>query len=265
MLGASLHLGLHQERALIDPNYPDDPKASSFATTVCHLATAYAAHARQVVPKIVAARLRLISDVKEGEHQKCSAVGGGAGVICRWYRDFWFEDSYTGYKSPVNSHARSKNEPDTKGKTRQQRDAYAKGERAKLDKILQAQVLDIAKLWDGLVDNPIALVYGPPASAPSIDPEAWNATQPAGGKWVAGYKVRYAVSFVNDASETPQGPWSEWIESAEYAKPTLCNIPYDPFFQATERKIYREFAGDDVELCGTLDNNQESRFADTRD
>lgn len=107
--------------------------------------------------------------------------------------------------------------------------------------------------------------YDAPASAPWFDPRNWAQTvQSLAGrttKWVVGYKVRYAASFVTDLGETALGPWSDWIAS-DYALPTLVNVPVGPYVATKARRIYRQFSGFDVEMLGSIDNNADKTYPD---
>lgn len=67
MTGASLHLALLQERALVDPN-ATTPSASAYAKTLEKLAKKYGEYATQTAPKILAIRLNQITEVVETTH-----------------------------------------------------------------------------------------------------------------------------------------------------------------------------------------------------
>lgn len=85
----------------------------------------------------------------------------------------------------------------------------------------------------------------PPTTAPGRDDLDWAQTVPLGSRWVAGYQVRYATSFV-DASgdESAQGPWTPWIGASPFALPMLTDIPTDPANKAVARNVYRQFMAD---------------------
>ena len=110
----------------------------------------------------------------------------------------------------------------------------------------------------------------PPTTAPGYDSQAWAQCVGTGGKWVAGYEVRYAATFVNASGETDRGPWSSWIAGTPYALPTLMNVPTDASGNATSRNVYRQFLADyssgnpsaGVAMVGRLDDNTTARFAD---
>jgi hypothetical protein len=112
--------------------------------------------------------------------------------------------------------------------------------------------------------------FMPPTTTITTDPTRWAQRVPI-GKWVPGYRVRYAVTFVNAAgSETDRGPWTPWFSHEPYALPLLFNIPIDASGRAVKRKVYRQFydAVEDanpeagVEFVGELDNNTATELQD---
>jgi hypothetical protein len=110
----------------------------------------------------------------------------------------------------------------------------------------------------------------PPASYPTTDYRHWAQVVPI-GKWVPGYKVRYAVTFVDiNGKETDRGPWTPWFSNDGYALPLLFNIPIDSTNRAVGRKVYRQFYSDvvngdlqaGVQLVGQLNDNKTTMLQD---
>ena len=112
--------------------------------------------------------------------------------------------------------------------------------------------------------------YLPPATTITTEPTRWAQLVPI-GKWVKGYLVRYAVTFVDATGhETDRGPWTPWFTGEPYALPMLFNIPVDASGRAVKRKVYRQFYADvedanpngGVEFVGELDNNTGTELQD---
>jgi hypothetical protein len=91
------------------------------------------------------------------------------------------------------------------------------------------------------------------------------------GKWISGFMVRYAMSYVDaQGNETDRGPWTPWFTDSTRALPVLFNVPLDASHRAVERKIYRQFYADvdnanpegGVELVGQLAGNTTTQFTD---
>ncbi|WP_019588102.1 hypothetical protein [Deinococcus apachensis] len=121
----------------------------------------------------------------------------------------------------------------------------------------------------------------PPTTAPSYDPLDWYDNAPQGSRWVVGYQVRYAVTFVDAAgNETDRGPWTNWFSGnyvdnngtpQAYVEPKLINIATDPTGKAVARNVYRQFLVDysstnpsaGVTKVLTLNDNTTTSAADT--
>ncbi len=90
MLGANLHIALNQERALVDPDYRDNPAESPYAKTAANLAKLYAAYARAAAPNVVDLRVKQVTGIKNKHETHCQ---GGPAAHCTtiWY--YWFEDA----------------------------------------------------------------------------------------------------------------------------------------------------------------------------
>jgi hypothetical protein len=110
----------------------------------------------------------------------------------------------------------------------------------------------------------------PPSTVVTTNPNDWTANLPI-GKWVSGFMVRYAVSYVDaQGNETDRGPWTPWFTNSTRALPVLFNVPLDASHRAVERKIYRQFYADvdnanpegGVELVGQLADNTTTQFTD---
>ena len=265
MLGANMHIGLNQERALVDPNHVKDPQNSGYAHTAANLAKAYSGYARKAAPQVEKRRLAQVSGVKEHYWSSC-----GQGH-CTTFFEYWFEDSNGGYRSKTYSwNTAEKHPPPAEKQAKEARAAYVKKIRAGLQ--LQSQVYDVADYWDKVAKDPISLRYGPPISAPSLDPSGWAGQVPVrrSRNWVEGYQVRYAVSFAEGRTETPKGPWwspdgadtEGYLDGSPKAQPSLTEIPTDPFLRATSRKLYRQFKGGKIKLLATLRNNTDKSYQD---
>jgi hypothetical protein len=98
-----------------------------------------------------------------------------------------------------------------------------------------------------------------PTSAPSV--KFWAQHAPFDHKWKANTQVRYAVSFVTPEGEGALGPWNAW-DGAGWALAYLQDIPTDPSGKATSRKIYRQFAGGQPAVIGTLHDNTTTEYQD---
>lgn len=79
-----------------------------------------------------------------------------------------------------------------------------------------------------------------PTAAPSIAKHGWQTQQPRPPRWVEGNQVRYAVKFFNELSDSPLGPWSDWVTLGDHFLPTLEKIPTLDR-RAPGRIIYRQF------------------------
>lgn len=274
MLGANMHIALNQERALVDPQYVDDPANSAYAQTAARLAINYAEYARKTAPTIKKQRLKQITDVKSDSSTHCS---GGAAAHCTTNSWYWFEDKNNGYKSQTYSQSSAdKNAPDARSDAEKARKQYYNNISRDMDNTLKTQVYDVAAYWDQVAKNPVnteGLLFPPPTSAPVQDPQHWAQRTPFrdSKKWVPGYHVRYAVSFVYETGESVNGPWwspngadSEgYLNADPWALPVLMNIPTDPNGIAKARKIHRQFKGFDAEVIGTINNNTDTRFQDS--
>jgi hypothetical protein len=271
MLGANLHIALNQERALEDPDYSDDPSVSPFARTAANLATLYADYARKAAPKVKELRLNQVTDIKSSHETHCQ---GGPAAHCTTIWSYWFEDNnpQPKYKSKEYSYVDGGkgSHDDAKPQAQQARKAYlAKVER---ELNLKEQVFDVAAYWDKIAANPIPMAYSPPTTAPGLDPGGWAGQTPVQGsrKWRDGYRVRYAVSFIQGTKETAKGPWwsptgadaAGYLAGAPNAMPTLTDIPIDRFYHADGRVLYRQFEGAGEERIARLDDNQTSRYQD---
>ncbi len=110
----------------------------------------------------------------------------------------------------------------------------------------------------------------PPSGFPTTSNDAWAQKVPF-GRWVSGYQVRYALSYIDtNGKETDRGPWTAWFSNPGYALPHLYNISIASDSRVTGRKIYRQFYSDvqngnlsaGVELIGTLSDNKTTDFQD---
>ncbi len=110
----------------------------------------------------------------------------------------------------------------------------------------------------------------PPTTVVTTNPSYWTEHLPF-GKWVSGFQVRYAVSFVDaQGQETDRGPWTPWFGNPDYALPILFDVPTGPSNTVVKRRIYRQFYADvddsnpqgGVELVGEIDDNTTTQFRD---
>ena len=86
------------------------------------------------------------------------------------------------------------------------------------------------------------------------------------GPWVRGYSVSYAVSF-HDAKTGRESPRSEWWGPKTdpkhlYGGFGLIRVPVDRTGQATARRIWRRFDGEEERLIGEIPDNVTTRFQD---
>ena len=271
MIAANLHIGLNQERALVDPYFSDDPSTSPYAATAANLAKLYAAYVRAAAPRVKALRLSQITPIKSSHESYCQ---GGAAAHCTTIWTYWFEDNNAKpkYRSKEYSFVDGGKGGTNKAKpqAQQARKAYAARIERELD--LKGQVLDVAAYWDKIAEHPIPMAYAAPTTAPGLDPAAWAGQTPVPGSrtWRDGYRVRYAVSFVQGGKETGKGPWwspagadaNGYLAASPNALPTLTAIPIDPFYHADGRVLYRQFDGAAEERAALLDDNQTTRFQD---
>ncbi len=270
LLGANLHIALNQERALVDPDYVDDPSASPYATTAANLAKLYADYAEAAVEGVVSARLKQVTGVLVDHKTHCT---GGAASRCTttWY--YWFEDRNPKpiYKSKVyHYNDQQKDPPPAEKNATNARKTYIKD----LESKLRVGVPEVVKHWREIQKNPIAMSYAAPASAPLPDADGWAGSTPVkrSKKWKAGYKVRYAVSYYFNRQETAKGPWwspdgadkEGYFDGTPQAMPTLIELPIDPFYHAEGRRVYRQFEGYREELIATIRDNMTTRFNDTK-
>ncbi len=270
MLGANLHIALNQERALVDPDYADDPGASPYARTAANLARSYADYARNAAPGVQAARLKQITAILEDHVTSCS-WGQAARCTTTWF--FWFEDANPRpkYRSATYSYNDAdKQHPDVRAQAAKARKTYVAAVVKALN--LQAQVYAVAEYWDRIGKDPIALRYAPPKSAPGLDPKGWAGRTPVAGsrRWRDGYRVRYAVSYYDARGETAKGPWwapagadkDGYLAGAPNALPRLTGLPVDPFWHAEGRRLYRQFDGFAEEALATIPDNRTTEYVD---
>lgn len=267
MLGANLHIALNQERALVDPDYQDDPRSSPYARTAVNLARTYAAYARAVAPRLKELRLGQITGIKEDSYTTCPG-GSAAPCTTRWW--YWFEDGNPKPKyvsEKYQYYSSQKHPPDARGQATEARKVYV----AAIVKALDLQrVNEVADYWDLIAKEPIPMSYGPPKAAPGL--EGWTGKTPVRGsrRWQDGYRVRYAVSFYDARGETAKGPWwtpagadkDGYLAGAPNALPHLTGLPIDPFYRADGRRIYRQFDGFREERVATIADNQTADCVD---
>jgi len=264
MLGANLHIALNQERALVDPDYTDDPGQSPYAKTAANLARLYGDYAKEAAPGVVSARTKQITGIKTDHDTHCQ---GGAAAHCTttWY--YWFEDNNPKpkYKSKVYSYVDAdKHPPDAKKQATDARKAHIKKITDELD--LQTQVYDVVAYWTEVAKNPVALSYSAPTTAPGIKADGWASQVPVRGsrRWRDGYAVRYAVTYFINRQETEKGPWwspkgadkEGYFAGSPDAFPTLTDLPIDPFYHAEGRRLYRQFKNFKEEMVATIKDNQ---------
>lgn len=86
------------------------------------------------------------------------------------------------------------------------------------------------------------------------------------GPWVRGYRVYYAISFY-DARTARESPRSEWWGPKTDPKQLyggfgLIRIPIDRSGQATARRIWRRFEGQQEVLVHELPDNVTTKYQD---
>jgi hypothetical protein len=86
------------------------------------------------------------------------------------------------------------------------------------------------------------------------------------GRWTPGYRVSYAITFV-DARTGRESPRSRWWGPRTdpkhlYGGFGLIRIPTDVTGQATSRRIWRQFDGGPVECVGELLDNETTKYQD---
>jgi hypothetical protein len=159
MLGANLHIGLNQERALFDPNHPDDHKESGYARTAANLAKTYATYARAAAPNVKKLRMDQISPIQKYENEQ---YGRDGSISCSW--TYWFEDANNGYRSKqyhysdvgnlchkINYAKAEKLKLDAQTSLNE----YRKNVETGMDSFLKSEVYDVADSWDKIAGNPI--------------------------------------------------------------------------------------------------------------
>ena len=103
---------------------------------------------------------------------------------------------------------------------------------------------------------PAAYTYTTPTNAPAfVGLGNWDEvlSDYPNGVWKSGYRVRYAVSFYSEQhGETARGPWTEYTNHGQYIMPQLTDIPMDPSATATERRLYRQFEGEEPVLVKSI-------------
>ena len=86
------------------------------------------------------------------------------------------------------------------------------------------------------------------------------------GPWLPGYAVSYAVNFY-DAAAGRESARSRWWGPRTDPKGLcggfgLIRIPVDATGQATARRIWRRFEGEDVRLIHEIPDNVTTKFQD---
>jgi hypothetical protein len=84
--------------------------------------------------------------------------------------------------------------------------------------------------------------------------------------WVPGYSVCYAISFY-DAQRGTESARSDWWGPKSDPKKLyggfgLIRIPTDPTGQATSRRIWRKFAGQQERLIHEIPDNVTTKYQD---
>ena len=86
------------------------------------------------------------------------------------------------------------------------------------------------------------------------------------GPWVPGYSVSYSISFYDETTgrESARSAW--WGPRTDpkklYGGFGLTRIPVDPTGQATARRIWRRFDGDDERLIHEIRDNVITKYQD---
>jgi hypothetical protein len=86
------------------------------------------------------------------------------------------------------------------------------------------------------------------------------------GPWVPGYRVYYAISFVDEKTgrESERSEW--WGPKTDpkqlYGGFGLVRVPVDASGQATARRIWRRFEGESDRLVGEIPDNETTKFQD---
>lgn len=86
------------------------------------------------------------------------------------------------------------------------------------------------------------------------------------GPWVHGYRVYYAISFYDETTDR-ESPRSEWWGPKTDPKQLyggfgLIRIPVDRTCQATARRIWRRFEGQQEVLIHELRDNVTTKYQD---
>jgi hypothetical protein len=103
-----------------------------------------------------------------------------------------------------------------------------------------------------------------PTGRPAFDPQGWRSTTPVPPNWVAGKRLRYAVSFFRDHEESDLGPWSDQVTLKDRFFPTLIGIPVDASGRAKGRRIWRQLDSAQFELVGEIPDNTATIFIDKK-
>lgn len=110
-----------------------------------------------------------------------------------------------------------------------------------------------------------------PVDTPDLGALAsWTGVVPNGPNWVAGAKVRYAVSFANASGASAMGPWCDWAGVANRSLPQL-SLPIDPLGLATARHVHRQFTAPSatqpgaIQTVGIVQDNETRKWVDVRE
>ncbi len=270
LLGANLHIALNQERALVDPDYADNPSDSPYARTAANLAKLYGEYATEALEGVINARVKQVTAVKDDYDTHCS---GGAAGSCTTFWYYWFEDNNPKpkFKSKVYSYCdKDKDPPPAKKNAAKARKDYI----AELKKQLSKGIPAVVKQWNEIAKNPIAMSYSAPTESPKLKADGWAGKTPVrrSKKWKEGYEVRYAVSFFQSRKETDKGPWwspkgaddDGYFAGSPNALPTLLELPIDPYYHAEGRRVYRQFNGFKEELIAVIKDNKTVQYQDKK-
>jgi ribonuclease/clavin/mitogillin len=136
----------------------------------------------------------------------------------------------------------------------------------------------LAASWQRLRDLGMRAIYpghGPirtlrePLPVPDVSRMGYNPANFAHhigtGPWTAGYQVSYGISFYDATTGRESEPawWGPKTDPKQlYGGFGLVRIPVDPTGQATSRRVWRRFEGEDAKVIDEIPDNVTTKYQD---
>jgi hypothetical protein len=133
----------------------------------------------------------------------------------------------------------------------------------------QSQRAMLKGFTDAIADWNKKIAPPKPSNLAAADPDLtkWGADAPQGSNWVAGTKVRYAITNVNGAGTATAGDWGDPVTIGTRAFALVSSIPVDAMGLTAARQLRRQFtdptgkAGSE-QVVAIIANNTDTTYLD---